>query len=130
MENNEFSVRLELRKEEMANLTDLHATTDAQVWAREFIDIIETAPTADPHSEDFMRIWFANAIETGRVHAQQEERERDFMEKLHEIIYQTVGAATVPFMADNPDYVFPSERVRDAIEECLKQFGIPPLAEN
>ena len=105
---------------------DLHRTTDAQVWAREFVHVIGNHPTADPYNEYFMLTWFANAIEIGRSAGEQAEREKDFMEKLYEIIYQTVGAATVPFMEDHPDYVFPSERVIEAVAYSLKNFGIPP----
>lgn len=45
----------------------LHATTDASVWAREFVRIVvETEPGV---TVDFglMVGWFANAIETGRA---------------------------------------------------------------
>lgn len=41
-----------------------------------------------------------------------------------EVAYQAAGAATRPLMEDHPDYVFPSERVRDAVAELLKDFGI------
>jgi hypothetical protein len=50
--------------------TDLYSATDAQEWARQFIEIIsDPANTgADPTDEGFMIGWFANAIETGRSH--------------------------------------------------------------
>lgn len=43
---------------------NLHDTTDAQVWAREFMrTVIDNGALID---EGFMLGWFANAIETGR----------------------------------------------------------------
>jgi hypothetical protein len=42
-----------------------------------------------------------------------------------EVAYQVAGAATRPLMEDHPDYVFPSERVSDAVAELLSDFGIP-----
>lgn len=42
-----------------------------------------------------------------------------------EVAYQAAGAATRPLMEDHPDYVFPSERVSDAVAELLSDFGIP-----
>lgn len=52
----------------------LHSTTDAMVWAKEFINLITTDQTPDDHEsvtyievdENLMLGWFANAIETGR----------------------------------------------------------------
>jgi hypothetical protein len=41
-----------------------------------------------------------------------------------EVAYQVAGAATRPLMEDHPDYVFPSERVADAVAELLSDFGI------
>lgn len=115
----------DMRGDEMGRV-NLHDTTDAQVWAREFVHIIGHAPTADPYNGQFMMTWFANAIETGRRAGRDTEIKRDFMEKLHEIIYMAAGAATRPLLEDNPDYVFPSERVAKAVEECLEQCGILP----
>jgi hypothetical protein len=47
---------------------DLLSTTDAMVWAEEFVRILREHPeTANPHDVGFMLGWFANAIETGRV---------------------------------------------------------------
>lgn len=42
-----------------------------------------------------------------------------------EVAYQAAGAATRPLLEDHPDYVFPAERVRDAVAELLSDFGIP-----
>lgn len=50
----------------------LHATTDAKIWAEEFMRVVGDM-VADGHSVDhpltegFMIGWFANAIETGRA---------------------------------------------------------------
>lgn len=41
-----------------------------------------------------------------------------------EVAYQVAGAATRPLLEDHPDYVFPAERVRDAVADLLKDFGI------
>lgn len=45
----------------------LHSTTDAQVWAKEFVRIF---PEFAKH-EGLMHSWFANAIETGKTHMYQ-----------------------------------------------------------
>lgn len=42
-----------------------------------------------------------------------------------ELAYQVAGAATRPLLEDNGDYVFPAERVSDAVAELLSDFGIP-----
>jgi hypothetical protein len=70
--------------------------------------------------------WFANAIMSGYDAGVKHERERDFMEKLHEIIYQAAGAATGPFMEANPQMVFPDRHVIERIEFVLREHGIPP----
>lgn len=44
---------------------------------------------------------------------------------LSEVVYQAVGAGTRPLLEDNPGYVFPAERVRDAVAALLEEFGIP-----
>ena len=56
----------------------LHAVTDAMVWAETFVRIItDPANTgADPIDVGFMAGWFANAIETGRAHADAALRAR------------------------------------------------------
>jgi len=52
----------------------LHSTTDAQVWAQEFMHNIKAHKDWSPEfekvvDEGFMISWFANAIETGKTHA-------------------------------------------------------------
>jgi hypothetical protein len=46
----------------------LHGTTDAQVWAQEFVRL-------HGGDEGLMIGWFANAIETGRGAQRESERE-------------------------------------------------------
>lgn len=43
----------------------LHNTTDARVWAEEFVMLF---PKCEEY-EHTLVAWFANAIETGRMHA-------------------------------------------------------------
>lgn len=45
-------------------------------------------------------------------------------EKLHELVFQVGGAATRPLLEDHPNYVFPAERVKEAIEQVCSEFGI------
>jgi hypothetical protein len=48
----------------MDDITEkLHTTTDAQVWASEFMKVVEAGATVD---EGLMIGWFANAIETAK----------------------------------------------------------------
>jgi hypothetical protein len=42
-----------------------------------------------------------------------------------EVAYQAAGAATRPLLEDHPDYVFPAERVQDAVAYLLETFGVP-----
>lgn len=45
------------------------------------------------------------------------------------IVYECAGAATGPLMRDHPDYVFPSERVAEAVGDTLldrtRELGAP-----
>lgn len=47
------------------------------------------------------------------------------VDELHTLIFEAGGAATRPLLEDNPDYVFPSERVAQAINELLEANGLP-----
>jgi hypothetical protein len=78
-----------------------------------------------PKDEGTMIGWFANAIMAGYDKGKRDEQERNIIEKLRGIIFQAAGAATAPLLEDNPDYIFPSDRVIEAIEEVCKKFGIP-----
>lgn len=50
-------------------LKELYATTDADVWARRFCETHEKiSPSAPPLDLDWVRGWFANAIETAKSH--------------------------------------------------------------
>lgn len=106
----------------MSNV-DLVGCTDAQVWAKEWLKIITENPTI-PTDEGTMIGWFANAIMAGYDQGKRDEQKRDIVEKLHEIIFQAAGAATLPLLEDHPGYIFPSERVKEAVEEVCSQFGI------
>lgn len=41
-----------------------------------------------------------------------------------EIAFQAAGAATGPLLVDHPGYVFPSERVQEAVDRLLADFGL------
>jgi len=104
----------------------LFGNTDAQAWAQSFVKTVREHPTI-PEDEGTMIGWFANAIMAGYDAGQKAERERDFMDKLREIIYQVAGAATQPFMVAHPDMVMPSEEVTAGVEAVLRSFGIEPF---
>lgn len=103
---------------------DLVGETDAQVWAKQWIKTITEHPGI-PTDEGTMIAWFANAIESGREAGRRAEQKRDMVEKLREIIFQAAGAATRPLLEDHPGYIFPSERVAEAVENICESFGIP-----
>lgn len=48
----------------------LHDTTDARVWADEFLQVVHARANGPdvPVDRELMVSWFANAIETGRTH--------------------------------------------------------------
>lgn len=50
----------------MSTATNLHATTDARVWAAEFYRIVGEKIPAIREEEEWIFGWFANAIEVGR----------------------------------------------------------------
>jgi hypothetical protein len=103
---------------------DLIGEFDAQVWARVWLEIIEEHPGV-PTDEGAMIGWFANALMSGYDRGRADEQKRDLGEKVREIVYQAAGAATRPLLEDHPDYVFPSERVAEAVGYVCEQFGIP-----
>lgn len=105
---------------------DLVGETDAQIWAKRWLEIIAENPDI-PTDEGTMIGWFANAIMAGYDQGRQQEQKRDVVEKLREIIFQAAGAATGPLLEDHPDYVFPSERVSEAVERVCESFGIPKV---
>lgn len=108
---------------------ELVGNTDAQTWAREFVKMVQANP-AIPTDEGTMIGWFANAIMAGHDEGRRIEQKRDIGEKLREIIYQAAGAATRPLLEDHPDYVFPSDRVAEAVGYVCSEFGIPPYPES
>lgn len=107
----------------MSNL-DLVGETDARVWTKAWLETISKHPTV-PTDEGTMIGWFANAIMAGYDQGVRNEQKRDIGEKLREIIFQAAGAATGPLLEDHPGYIFPAERVSEAVEEVCKKFGIP-----
>lgn len=105
---------------------DLIGETDAQVWTRHWLKTIADNPTI-PTDEGTMIGWFANAIMAGYDHGRRVEQQRNIVEKLREIIFQAVGAASVIYLKDHPDYVFPAERIRETVEQVCIEFGIPKI---
>lgn len=50
----------------------LHESTDAQRWAREFVELFDTFPVGGAAVDEGLMIsWFANAIEAGRSASQR-----------------------------------------------------------
>lgn len=98
--------------------------TDAQKWARRWLEVIAENP-AIPTDEGAMVSWFAVAIMAGHDEGRRREQRRDISEKLREIIFQAAGAATAPLLEDHPSYVFPTERVTEGIERVCSEFGLP-----
>lgn len=98
--------------------------TDAQIWAKEFIKVVDDKPWI-PEDEATMIGWFANAIMSGHDEGARLEQERDIVEKLHEIIFRAAGAASAVFMQAHPNDVMPSEEIIEAVNAVCKSFGIP-----
>ncbi len=107
------------------NFNDLIGETDADHWVKRWLELMEVNPDI-AHDEGAMRAWFAGAIMAGYDDGQRVERMRDIGDRLREVIFQAAGAATRPLLEDHPHYVFPSERVLEAVEEVCADFGIPP----
>jgi hypothetical protein len=110
------------------NSIDLIGVTDAEVWATKWLEVITENPSI-PTDKGTMIGWFANAIMAGYDQGVRAEQRRNILEKLRELIYMAAGAATAPVMIDHPDYVFPSERVQEAVEQICENFGIPKTEE-
>jgi hypothetical protein len=55
---------------------------------------------------------------------------KNVVELLREMMFQAGGAATRPLLEDHPHYIFPSDRVRDAVEEVCISFGLPKENDN
>lgn len=104
--------------------TDLVSEFDATVWTKVWLETIAEYPTI-PTDEGTMLGWFANALMAGYDRGRSDEQKRDIGEKLREIVYQAAGAATRPLLEDHPTYVFPSERVAEAVGFVCEEFGIP-----
>ena len=97
---------------------------DAQRWAEGWMVVMAEKPEI-AHDEGAMLAWFATALMAGYDRGRADEQKRDLGEKVREIVYQAAGAATRPLLEDHPDYVFPSERVAEAVGYVCEQFGIP-----
>lgn len=82
----------------------LHATTDAQVWAREFMAVVESGVTPD---EGLMIGWFANAMATAEriVLDKHPERkpvmDRDFAVLSREALLTFLGEMALPPWRDS-----------------------------
>lgn len=46
------------------------------------------------------------------------------VEQLCALVYTACGAASVPFMRDNPGYIMPSEEIQMAVDPILRESGI------
>ena len=103
---------------------DLVGQTDAAVWVDHWMTTIETRPHI-PLDRGTMLGWFANAIQTGIDYGQAAEKRRDIGEKIREMMFQAAGAGTRPLLEDHPNYVFPSERVKESVDHVCRSFGIP-----
>jgi hypothetical protein len=98
--------------------------TDAQTWADEWLKITAEIPGI-PKDRSTMVGWFANAIMSGYDKGVKHEKERNLLEKVHEIVFQAVGAGTGVMLRDNPEYVFPAEEVSEVVKKVLSDHGIP-----
>jgi hypothetical protein len=61
-------------KTEDDRVTTLLSTTDARIWAREFIEVQSSGVSVD---EDLMIGWFATAIEVGRIAGERNDHKED-----------------------------------------------------
>jgi hypothetical protein len=59
-----------------ATTKKLHSTTQASVWAEEFMRVVVDDTQQGTVDEHTMLVWFANAIEVGRTAGQQWSAER------------------------------------------------------
>jgi hypothetical protein len=48
------------------------------------------------------------------------------VERFTTFAFTVAGAATGPLLQDNPNYVFPSERVSERVREVMREFGVEP----
>jgi hypothetical protein len=103
---------------------DLVGEMDARIWVKEWEKTLLDNPHI-PLDEGAMLAWFSNALMTGYDKGRQFEQKRDLVERIREVIFQAAGAATRPLLEDHPDYIFPSERVAEAVEYVCESFGIP-----
>jgi hypothetical protein len=108
---------------------DLIGEMDSRVWVDHWLATISENPSI-PTDEGAMLSWFANALMAGYDNGRRYEQRRDIVDKIREIVYQSVGAGSRPLLEDHPAYIFPSTRVADAVEAVLSDFGIPKEKNN
>lgn len=102
--------------------SDLLQTTDAEVWAREFVARFD-AHRIDV-DVDVMLTWFANAIETGRTAGQADSVQRRTLEAVDLIPMRRIemglegGAVMTVSMPGRP-----GEPVDEATIEALRVIG-------
>ena len=105
---------------------DLVGVEDARVWASKWLRAFKEEYPEIPINEGPMILWFMFAIETGQALGRRKEKERDIVDRLREIVILAAEAATVPLREDNPNYIFPTERVMDAVDEICADYGLYP----
>ncbi len=95
--------------------------TDAVVWTDTFLELVKEVGVLDG---DTIVGWFANAImngfeqgfEAGRL--QYEPKVEVGLTDLIEL----AGTLSVPYLRDNPEYVFPVEEVISIVENFVKEY--------
>lgn len=98
--------------DEQARVQRLYATTDAQVWAREWCAVACQIEAADDGrtviDEGWMISWFANAIQTADDHARAsgkyEVSPDDPREQAKERVYQELMTARLDERGDTIDW--------------------------
>jgi hypothetical protein len=102
---------------------ELVGSTDAQVWARAFVEIVGENPGI-PTDEGTMLGWFANAIMAGHDAGVRAERKRGFDDCVREIAYQAAGAGAWAVMHEAPHVVMPDQAVTEGVDAVLAEFGV------
>jgi hypothetical protein len=82
----------------------LFATTDAQTWAHEFMQIKNSMPAVSEGTEEaWMLTWFANAIEVGRAAGGEAGRNSAAADALSQIITARRDGFTAGYSAGYDD---------------------------
>lgn len=90
----------------------LLSTTDAQVWAQEFMEVIKTVEI----TEGLMIVWFANAMATQE---RESSKKVGFGFNLDSLIFQALGAASTCWESLEGTGVFQSNRATEIGEDVL-----------